>query len=174
MDYPIQITKCRLKVLCGFCRKEIEIWKNDLKPENFCSRLCANSRTSFKEQARLRGLANRGRKYPNRSTAGLRRGPEHHNWKGGITFISKKGYYKGFKIKYVRCPDEFKSMARGDGYVMEHRLLMAEKIGRPLLRRECVHHIDHNPENNAIRNLMLFPTNANHKKYEAQNQGHRN
>ncbi|MGZ8317494.1 MAG: HNH endonuclease [Telluria sp.] len=57
-------------------------------------------------------------------------------------------------------------MARQDGYVAEHRLLVAQAIGRPLTRTEVVHHIDHNATNNAIQNLMLFATNAEHKAFE--------
>lgn len=57
-------------------------------------------------------------------------------------------------------------MARKDGYVMEHRLLVAQAIGRPLLHREVVHHEDHNPQNNALTNLALFETNRAHKLYE--------
>ena len=29
-----------------------------------------------------------------------------------------------------------------------------------------VHHIDHNPSNNKIKNLMLFKNNAEHKRAE--------
>ena len=60
-------------------------------------------------------------------------------------------------------------MARKDGYVAEHRLIMAKYIGRPLTRTECVHHIDHNPAKNNIENLMLFANNTEHKNYEAKN-----
>jgi len=57
-------------------------------------------------------------------------------------------------------------MARKDGYVMEHRLFVAQAIGRPLLRTECVHHEDHDPTNNALDNLALFVSNRDHKLYE--------
>lgn len=57
-------------------------------------------------------------------------------------------------------------MARKDGYIMEHRLVMAQWIGRPLTRSECVNHIDHNPANNDRSNLELYPTNADHKRGE--------
>ena len=58
-------------------------------------------------------------------------------------------------------------MARKDGYVMEHRLVVAIALGRCLIRTEAVHHIDHNPRNNERSNLMLFVTNRDHKLYEA-------
>ena len=57
-------------------------------------------------------------------------------------------------------------MARKDGYVMEHRLVMAQSLGRLLMRTEVVHHIDHNPANNSINNLKLFTSNGQHKRAE--------
>jgi hypothetical protein len=42
------------------------------------------------------------------------------------------------------------------------------EIGRLLTKEEVVHHIDHNPLNNNIDNLMLFANNSLHKKYESQ------
>ena len=93
-------------------------------------------------------------------------GEKNPAWKGGITYRKKKGYYSEAKLKYVKCPMEFIQMSRKDGYVVEYRLVMAKQLNRPLLRMECVHHIDHNPTNNDIMNLMLFATNKEHKKYE--------
>lgn len=57
-------------------------------------------------------------------------------------------------------------MARKDGYVMEHRLVVAKSLGRLLSRTEVVHHIDHNPSNNSLTNLKLFGSNAEHKSFE--------
>ena len=75
-----------------------------------------------------------------------------------------KGNYIG--PRYVRCPAKWLSMARSDGYVMEHRLVMAEWVGRPLLRSEVVNHINHNPRDNRRENLELYPSNADHKRGE--------
>jgi hypothetical protein len=92
--------------------------------------------------------------------------PGHRNpaWKGGVTYFRKHGNYK--PIKYVRCPAEFSGMARKDGYVMEHRLIVAQAMVRCLSRNEVVHHIDHNPQNNSLCNLELFASNRDHKLYE--------
>jgi hypothetical protein len=91
-------------------------------------------------------------------------GPNNPAWKGGVTYFCKHGNYK--LIKYVRCPSEFMPMARQDGYVMEHRLFVAQAIGRPLLRSEVVHHINHDPQDNRLENLQLFATNRDHKLFE--------
>lgn len=92
-------------------------------------------------------------------------GAKNPAWKGGVTFKRNKGNYIG--PKYIRCPVEFLPMARKDGYVMEHRLVMAKAMGRMLTRIEVVHHRDHNTRNNSIENLEWFPDNRTHKLAEA-------
>ena len=85
-------------------------------------------------------------------------------WKGGVTYKRPKGNHRG--ARYVRAPKWAKPMARKDGYIMEHRLKMAEWCGRLLSRTEVVHHLDHDPLNNAQGNLELWPTNGAHKQGE--------
>lgn len=92
-------------------------------------------------------------------------GANNPAWKGGVTYFRKKGNYA--PIKYVRCPAEFLAMARKDGYVMEHRLIVAQLMRRCLKRFETVHHFDHDPQNNDPANLALFKSNQHHKLYEA-------
>jgi hypothetical protein len=94
-------------------------------------------------------------------------GENNPAWKGGVTIFKKKGNYKN--VRYVRCPKDYLAMARKDGYVMEHRLIMAQQLGRCLLRTESVHHINHDPTDNRIENLMLFQNNSHHKLYEHGN-----
>ena len=45
-----------------------------------------------------------------------------------------------------------------------HRYLMEKKIGRELLFKETVHHIDMNMQNNAIENLWLYNDESDHQK----------
>jgi endogenous inhibitor of DNA gyrase (YacG/DUF329 family) len=91
-------------------------------------------------------------------------GESNPAWKGGVTYKRPKGNYIG--PRYVRCPVDLLVMARADGYVMEHRLVMARWVGRPLLRTECVNHIDRDPRNNVRSNLELYPSNGDHKRGE--------
>lgn len=78
--------------------------------------------------------------------------------------FKRKGNYKG--IPYRRAPAWALPMARGDGYIMVHRLVMAEWCGYLLTRTEVVHHIDHDPTNNPRANLELWPDNRSHKLAE--------
>ena len=94
-----------------------------------------------------------------------RMGPDNPSWKGGVTYKRPKGNYIG--PRYVRCPPEFLGMARSDGYIMEHRLVMASRLGRCLLRSEVVNHINHDPRDNRPENLELYPSNGDHKRGEA-------
>lgn len=47
------------------------------------------------------------------------------------------------------------------GFVLQHRLVMEDMVGRYLTEDEVVHHIDRNPMNNSPSNLELH-TNASH------------
>jgi len=51
--------------------------------------------------------------------------------------------------------DPFASMRTVDGRVLEHRINMARKLGRPLLPTETVHHRDRDRQNNDPDNLQL-------------------
>ena len=79
---------------------------------------------------------------------------EHH---GNYNHSGKRG--KGYV--YIRIDGQ---------WVLEHRHKMEQKIGRKLKKREVVHHIDKNPKNNDLSNLMLFASNAHHLRYELKGQ----
>jgi len=72
------------------------------------------------------------------------------NWKGGRT-VKKEGVliYVGKKK-----------------YELEHRIVMAKKIGRPLKKDEQVRHRDGNKENNIDENLKLLSPYIDGKTYK--------
>ena len=47
-------------------------------------------------------------------------------------------------------------------YILEHRLVMEKYLGRKLDKKEYVHHIDHNRENNNIENLIVCKSEMEH------------
>ena len=155
-------------IKCAVCGKEV--WRTDSHLRKVktpsCSRKCNGS---------LRGQEWATHAYKARaawteeSVASFREkmiGEKNPAWKGGVTFFKTHGNYTG--VKYIRCPVEFLEMARKDGYVMEHRILVAQAMGRRLLRSEVVHHVNHDPADNRIENLQLFVNNQAHKLYEAR------
>ena len=91
-------------------------------------------------------------------------GANNPAWKGGVTYFKTHGNYTG--VRYLRAPQWARPMARADGYIMEHRLVMAQMCRRLLNRSEVVNHLDHTPSNNLLANLELWPSNASHKMAE--------
>jgi len=115
----------------------------------YCSRACRNKAHPLPD----------GRNFP-----APKMGAENPAWKGGATLRNRHGNY--VQVRYVRAPEWAKPMARVDGYVMEHRLVMAEWCGYLLTRTEVVHHVDHDPLRNVRQNLELWPDNRSHKLAE--------
>lgn len=81
-------------------------------------------------------------------------GDKHPNWKGG-----KKSNQKGYQLLYK--PDYYKSQA--SHYVLEHIYVYQEHYKCCMLKWGIVHHLDENPSNNEISNLVGM-TKANHQK----------
>jgi hypothetical protein len=76
-------------------------------------------------------------------------GKDNSAWKGGC--FTENGYV----YRKLTPDDFFYTMAKHDGYVFEHRLVMAQNIGRALHRWEVVHHKNHIKNDNRIGNLQL-------------------
>lgn len=102
----------------------------------YCSLYCARHSKEFKERF---GSQNNGNK--------------NGNWKGGK---NKRDY------GYIEIWMPTHPYANHDGYVLEHRLVMENKLGRYLKPKEVVHHIDENTSNNDVDNLMLFKNAGYH------------
>ena len=53
-------------------------------------------------------------------------------------------------------------VSSGTAYILKHRLIMEQSLGRYLDPTEVIHHIDGDPRNNDIRNLSLFTNQSTH------------
>lgn len=78
------------------------------------------------------------------------------SWNGGVTEIS------GYVAVLLSPDDPFVEMSDVNRYVLEHRLVVARKLGRPLKKGETVHHKNGNKTDNRIENLELWFTNHSH------------
>lgn len=85
-------------------------------------------------------------------------GHKNAMWKGGETVTSHAG---GGYIKEL-CPEH--PRADAGGYVLQHRLVMEQVLGRPLLPTERVHHKNGNRQDNRSENLELWTGVGTSKK----------
>jgi len=89
---------------------------------------------------------------------GPRSGPGHPRWRGGKA-IDNDGYV-------LVWTEEHENARRHSRYLFEHRLVMEQHLGRPLLPTEVVHHKNRDKQDNRIENLELFASNADHLRHE--------
>jgi hypothetical protein len=63
---------------------------------------------------------------------------------------------QGYVLVNVPKDHKYAGMRTKSGYILEHRLAMAESIGRPLRPEETVHHKNGNHADNRLENLELW------------------
>lgn len=84
-------------------------------------------------------------------------GGHNSGWKGGR--FEHGGYVLVWKPEHPN--------ANKRGYILEHRLVLSEKLGRPLMKDEVGHHLngiknDNRPENLCALFKPVHPTNPHH------------
>lgn len=85
-------------------------------------------------------------------------GERNSAWRGGRT-VDKDGYV----LVKVGPDDPMASMRNSEGYVREHRLVVARSIGRPLTIDEDAHHRNEVKDDNRLENLQLM-TASEHRR----------
>jgi len=83
------------------------------------------------------------------------RGKNNNKWVGGRS-INKGGYV------LFRAPEH--PSAHVDGYILEHRMVMEDHLGRRLERWEYVHHKNGKKDDNRIENLEVVFANKHFGK----------
>ena len=87
-------------------------------------------------------------------------GKNNPAWKGG----------KLIQNKYFEIYSPTHPFKNKNNRVREHRLIVEKQLGRYLTKKETVHHIDNNPLNNKVNNLMIFSSNAAHKRFHGDSK----
>jgi hypothetical protein len=129
----LPITRIKPNVVCSVCGKQFRVAPSRVKKTKVCSRRC------YAEWRRM--------KYS---------GENNPAWKGAV-ITDERGYVM-VRAKYI--DEKYRCMAKPNGYVYLHRLVMASELGRPLLSEEIVHHVDRDKGNNAPDNLKLMTASA--------------
>ena len=118
---------------CSVCGQPVTRWPSLFYGEVFCSKACKRQRYAVRFA-----------------------GQNNPDWQGGRYIEPEKGYVM------VRCPSDFAPMARQNGYVLEHRLIMAQSLGRCLEPAEVVHHLNGDLQDNRLENLRLYADHRAH------------
>lgn len=98
----------------------------------------------------------------------VKKGSNHPNWKGG-RYLSVHGY---IEVR-VDVDSLFYPMARTGQRVYEHRLVMAQKLGRCLNSCEIVHHLNGIRTDNRQENLCIVDSHKHDKTTLVKQLQHR-
>ena len=127
---------------------------NYIKKYNIKSRKPMNEYARKNISASLKGKpsSNKGKKRTEEQKEKIR--------KAKLNKYTKPSTYGGHKKKrkdgYIKVYLPTHPNSTKDGYVMEHVLVMENKIGRYLKSNEVVHHINHIRDDNRLENLKLM------------------
>ena len=86
-------------------------------------------------------------------------GEDNSHWGGG-KIKNNEGYVLIYLPEHPHCLN--------GRYILEHRLVIEEILGRYLLPTEIIHHIDGNRTNNKPSNLRLLNCKGEHTKLHAK------
>ena len=150
-------------VACPDCGKErwVALYKNN--PVSIrcaaCASKGANNNFYGKHHTEETKDKKRGKNNPNYGNYGK----ESFAWMGG-----RKKDNEGYISVWIEPTHQYSMMINSNGYVYEHRLIMAQYLGRALDEKEVVHHINEVRDDNRIENLQLFKNNAEHLAYHGK------
>lgn len=93
---------------------------------------------------------------------------QHHGFtrRGGPLNASWKGGRRKNKDGYVFVLDPRRRNLKGASrYILEHRLIAEQKVGRPLRRNEIVHHLNGIRDDNRLENLAIIEGPNGHETW---------
>ena len=84
------------------------------------------------------------------------RAENNGRWRGGVRI------HNGYRYLVIFPGHDYFDMAGSRGRIREHRLVMAQHLGRCFESWEVVHHINNICDDNRIENLELLPNKEQH------------
>lgn len=140
---------CKTETTCPMCKKTRIVNRSSKKLNRMCHSCASKTRT---------------KRSPEFMAHICKKGELHHNWSGGRYINSGRG--KGYVMVYVPSENPFRYMAnKRHPYALEHRLVMAAHLNRPLRTDEHVHHKNGIKTDNRIENLELTSNGQHHKDH---------
>lgn len=134
--------------ICVVCNSEFRTKKSHLERRKTCSKQCDTER---------RKSMYLGSNNPNFGN----KGPKNSLFKTGER-LTRYGYKMIYKPEHPN--------SQYDGYILEHRYVMASHLGRTLEEWEHVHHLDGNKLNNDIVNLQIISASDHSRLHNKQKE----
>ena len=144
-------TDIKVEYECDICRKLNQTFKNNLKNKTTHKcKDCSNKKNGLLKRGKANKSKGKPRKHLSREKAA--------NWNGG-RYINKAGY-----VMILIKSGSTNRKSGWENYRPEHIIVMEKFLGRTLHKKECVHHIDGDKQNNRIDNLVIIDSNEHHRK----------
>jgi hypothetical protein len=178
-------TRTSVKLICKICNKEFEVRNYRKDIATYCSQKCYGIFNKGKPSLR------RGYKHSEKTK--IKISASHKTSPGCIKQIEKlaeqfKGKHRSPKTEFKRGHNMREAHPRWKGgkhlhkagyimtlakdhpttkqrYILEHRLVVEQQIGRPLSPEEATHHLGEKSDNRP-QMLMAFVSNSAHKRFE--------
>lgn len=156
-------------VECGETFQVTPAWvKNGRR--KFCSKKCHGAHWGKQKNRLGHAHTQESRVRMSEKRAGKAVRENASQWKGG-RHVDTGGY---IHVMVATLPPEVQTLVasmvkekagQSSPYILEHRAVMAQKLGRPLLKSEVVHHINGVKDDNSPENLAIDMRDSHSMKH---------